>query len=96
MGILGKDLFDFNYDFLEFTALFSNEGIMIEENNYKHGEILTEFLNYDISDFALAIKELKILCSDNQEKNYNAVEKKLIKMIFRCRCFVILIIEKSG
>ena len=87
MGILGKDLFDFNYDFLEFTALFSNEGIMIEENNYKHGEILTEFLNYDISDFALAIKELKILCSDNQEKSYNAVEKKLIKMIFSMPLF---------
>lgn len=87
MGILGKDLFDFSYDFLEFAALFSNELIMIEENNYKHGEILTEFLNYDISYIALAVKELKILFIDKQEKNYNAVEKKLIKMIFSMPLF---------
>lgn len=87
MSILGKDLFDFNYNFLEFTVLFSNENVIIEENNYKHGEIMTKFLNYDISDFALAVKELKILCDDEQVKSYNAVEKKLIKMIFSMPLF---------
>ena len=66
MGILGKDLFNINYDFLKFTALFSNENIQIENHIYLHGEILTEFLNYDISGFSLAVKELQILRDNKQ------------------------------
>lgn len=67
MGILGKDLFDTNYNFLEFTALFSTDNIEIEETSYLHGEILTEFLNYDISDFTSAMKELRIMYDERQE-----------------------------
>lgn len=87
MGILGKDLFDCNYNLLEFTALFSNGMIIIEDNNYRHGELVTDFLNYDISDFALAVRALKIFCSDKQENSYNTVEKKIIKMIFSMPLF---------
>lgn len=87
MSILGKDLFDINYNFLKFTVLFSADNIKIEENSYLHGEILTEFLNYDISDFALAIKELRVLYDERQEKSFTAVERKLIEMIFSMPLF---------
>ncbi len=87
MSILGKDLFDINYNFLEFTALFSTDNIEIEENSYLHGEILTKFLNYDISDFALAMKELQILHDDKQEKSFAVAERKLIEIIFSMPLF---------
>lgn len=87
MGILGKDLFNINYDFLKFTALFSNENIQIENHIYLHGEILTEFLNYDISGFSLAVKELQILRDNKQKKTFTAVEQKLIEMIFSMPLF---------
>lgn len=87
MGILGKDLIDFDYDFLKFTAMFSNDNIEIEEHTYLHGEILTEFLNYDISNFGLAMKELRILYDEKQEKTFNTVESELIKMIFELPLF---------
>lgn len=82
MGILGKDLFNISYNFFEFTALFSNENIEIEDHSYKHGEILTGFLNYNCSEYFSAFEALKILYEDNQNKSYVSVEKKMIKMIF--------------
>lgn len=87
MSILGKDLIDFDYDFLKFTAMFSNDNIEIEEHTYLPGELLTEFLNYDISDFDLAMKELRILCDEKQKKTFNATESELIKMIFELPLF---------
>ena len=80
MGILGKDLFNISYNFFEFTALFSNENIEIEDHSYKHGEILTGLLNYDCSEYFSAFETLKILYEDNQNKSYVAVEKKIIKI----------------
>ena len=56
LGILGKDLFDLTYEFFHFKALFSNDDIEIEEKNYKHGEILTDFLNYDPTSFLEAVE----------------------------------------
>lgn len=72
---------------LKFTALFSTDNIEIEETSYLHGEILTEFLNYDISDFTLAVKELRVLYDERQEKSFTAVERKLIEMIFSMPLF---------
>ena len=72
---------------LKFTALFSTDNIEIEETSYLHGEILTEFLNYDISDFTLAMKELRVLYDERQEKSFTAVERKLIEMIFSMPLF---------
>ena len=59
MGILGKDLFHLTYEFFHFKVLFSNDDIEIEEKNYKHGEILTDFLNYDPTSFLEAVEEMK-------------------------------------
>ncbi len=72
---------------MKFTALFSTDNIEIEETSYLHGEILTEFLNYDISDFTLAMKELRVLYDERQEKSFTAVERKLIEMIFSMPLF---------
>lgn len=79
---MGNDLFDFNFDILRFKAYFSNNDIEIEEHTYRHGELLTEFLNYDISCFDLPMKELRLLHDEKQERTFNAVERKLWDMIF--------------
>lgn len=82
MGILGKDLFDMDYAFLRFTVLFSNDVIEIEEHSYLHGELLTDFLNLDISEMEALMKKLRPLYENGEKEQYAAVEKKLSDWIF--------------
>ncbi|MDR0571124.1 MAG: DUF6076 domain-containing protein [Clostridiales Family XIII bacterium] len=50
------DLFNISDDFFEFAALFSESGVIINERSYKCGQILTEFLNYDSSEYRKRFK----------------------------------------
>lgn len=83
MGILGKDLFDLTYEFFHFKALFSNDDIEIEENNYKHGEILTDFLNYDPASFLEAVEEMKRFMEEDDSEKYYAAELRTEELLMQ-------------
>ena len=52
-----QDIFNVSDSFFEFAALFSESGVIINDHSYKCGQILTEFLNYDSSEYNARFKE---------------------------------------
>lgn len=70
MGILGKDLFAYSDNFFEFTALFSNSTIEINNKSYRYAEIITAFLNYDTTGYKKVMGELKTAHDQKNEKRY--------------------------
>lgn len=83
LGILGKDLFDLTYEFFHFKALFSNDDIEIEEKNYKHGEILTDFLNYDPTSFLEAVEKMKRFMEDDDSEKYLEAELRTEELLMQ-------------
>ena len=96
MGILGKDLFDMDYAFLRFTVLFSNDVIEIEEHSYLHGELLTDFLNLDISEMELLIKSSALYTRTEKKNNMLLLKRNCQTGFLQFRCIVTMITAETG
>ena len=51
MGVLGKDLFELDFDYFRITARFAADEIEIFRKRYSYAQITTDFLNYDPAEF---------------------------------------------
>ena len=87
MGILGKDLFAFSDNFFEFTALFSNSEVEINEKNYRYAEITTAFLNYDAAEYKKVMGELKATHDQKNEKQYIELTEQINDLIIKMPLF---------
>jgi hypothetical protein len=81
MAILGKDLFAFDADFLHFTALFSADGLLIDAQNYKYGELVTAFLNCDATDYLTLIPQLREAGAAQDLLRYESLTEQANKLI---------------
>lgn len=88
-AILGKDLtaFMLNNELLHFTVLFSTDHLEIEGHSYRHGELVTDFLNCDVTELAEMLKLLRYMAEDKTERAYNGLERKMIDSIFALPLF---------
>lgn len=88
-AILGKDLtaFMLNDELLHFTVLFSTDHLEIEGHSYRHGELVTDFLNCDVTELAEMLKLLRYMAEDKTERAYNGLEGKMIDGIFALPLF---------
>jgi hypothetical protein len=87
MGILGKDLIALSDNFFEFTALFSNSGVEINEKGYRYAEITTAFLNYDSTEYKKVMGELKTAHDQKDEKRYIELTEQINDLIMKMSLF---------
>lgn len=61
MGILGKDLLDYNRPETHTKIQFGEKSYWIENNptEMQYGEILTFLLNFDVADYLAALSDLQ-------------------------------------
>lgn len=82
MAILGKDLWGGESEnFFEFNALFSGDRIEIGGISYHYGQITTDFLNYDSSDYKKAMESLTSAHSEKNFEQYVEISKTVNNLI---------------
>jgi hypothetical protein len=82
MGVLFKDFWGGeSIDFFEFTALFSNDAIVIGERSYRYAEITTQFLDYDPAEYKKAMSALKAAHGNGDVEGYYEAAKEIHALI---------------
>lgn len=80
MGVLGKDLFRIDKSFFEVTVRFGNVSYEIEEHTYRYGELITDFLNYDSTEYENFAEQLQAVRKTKDEELEGRLKSVIAQM----------------